>query len=58
MEAKGENPNSLATKTHIPRVTILRKLDCAAPWNVDELDAIGDVLDTTAEDLVRKGDAA
>ena len=58
MEAKGENPNSLATKTRIPRVTILRKLDCAAAFNIDELDAIGQVLDTTAEDLVRKDGAA
>lgn len=58
MEAKGENPNSLATKTHIPRVTILRKLDGAAAFNIDELDAIGEVLGTTAGDLVRKDDAA
>jgi len=58
MEAKGENPNSLATKTRIPRVTILRKLDCGAAFNVDELDAIGAALGTTAEDLVRKDGAA
>lgn len=57
MEAKGENPNSLAAKTRIPRVTILRKLDCAAAFNVDELDAIAIALGTTAEHLVRK-DAA
>lgn len=58
MEAKGENVNSLATKSRVPRVTILRKLDCAAAFNVDELDAIADVLETTAEELVRKGNAA
>lgn len=57
MEAKGENPNSLATKTLIPRVTIIRKLEGGAAFNVDELDAIATVLGTTAEDLVRK-DAA
>ena len=58
MEAKGENPNSLATKTGIPRVTILRKLDSAAAWNIDELDAIGSVLEIAPEELVRKDDAA
>ena len=58
MEAKGENPNSLATKTLIPRVTILRKLEGAAAFNIDELDAIGAVLDVAPEELVRKDDAA
>ncbi|MGH8472633.1 MAG: helix-turn-helix domain-containing protein [Gammaproteobacteria bacterium] len=57
MEAKGENPYSLAAKTHIPRVTILRKLDGGAAFNVDELEAIGDALDIAPEELVRK-DAA
>lgn len=57
MEATGENPNSLAMKSGVPRVTILRKLDCAAAFNIDELDAMATVLGTTAEDLVRK-DAA
>jgi hypothetical protein len=58
MEATGENPNSLAMKAGVPRVTLLRKLDCAAAFNVDELDAIADVLGTTAEELVRKDAAA
>lgn len=57
MEAKGENPFSLASKTHIPRVTLIRKLDGGAAFNVDELDVISGVLGVAVSDLVRQ-DAA
>lgn len=57
MEAKGENPNSLAMKTGIPRVTLLRKLSGTSAFNVDELDALAEALGVAASSLVRK-DAA
>lgn len=57
MEAKGENPNSLATKTGIPRVTLLRKLSGTSAFNVDELDALAEALGVAASSLVRKGAA-
>lgn len=53
METKGENPNSLATKAGIPRVTLLRKLAASSPFNVDELEAISGVLEVPASELVR-----
>ena len=53
METSGENPFSLASKTLIPRVTLIRKLGGAAAFNVDELDALAGVLGTSVCEFVR-----
>lgn len=57
MEQKGENPNSLATKARIPRVTLIRKLDGGGVFNVEELDAIAGVLGVRISDLVSESAA-
>lgn len=54
MEAADETAYSLAQKTLIPKVTLLRKLAGGSAFTVDELDAIATALDVEPAELVRR----
>jgi len=51
MEAADETTYSLAQKTQIPKVTLLRKLSGAGAFTVDELDQIASVLNVEVASL-------
>lgn len=49
MVLNGENPNSLAQNTGIPRVTLLRRLQGQSSFTVSELERIAAHLGTSPE---------
>ena len=58
MEAAGENRLTLATKTRIPRSTLVRRLDGIGSLTVDELYRIANVLHLPVVSLLADEDVA
>lgn len=52
IKAAGETTLGIARKTHIPRTTLLRRLDGVTPFNLDELYAIATTLKVPVVDLM------
>lgn len=45
----GENPHSIARRTGIPRVTLIRRLQGISPFTVKELEQISSALDAPVD---------
>jgi hypothetical protein len=52
IKAGGYSVKAMAEATHIPRVTLTRRLAGATPFNTNELDAIASVLKCSTADFV------